>query len=161
MDPTRSRQIQALFQSALAVEPTRRADFLRDACGSDEALRREVEYRLASEETAGNLLEDPALRTASVPERGAQPEATAIEPLGITVGRAFSHYEILEKLGAGGMGAVYKARDTRLGRTVAIKVVNAEFTQRFEREARAISALITRISVPFTTWATTEALPTW
>jgi TolB-like protein/tRNA A-37 threonylcarbamoyl transferase component Bud32/Tfp pilus assembly protein PilF len=57
------------------------------------------------------------------------------------VGKTISHYEILEKLGEGGMGAVYKARDTRLGRTVAIKVVNAEFTQRFEREARAIAAL--------------------
>jgi TolB-like protein/tRNA A-37 threonylcarbamoyl transferase component Bud32 len=57
------------------------------------------------------------------------------------VGKSISHYEILEKLGEGGMGAVYKARDPRLGRTVAIKVVNAEFTQRFEREARAIAAL--------------------
>ena len=56
-------------------------------------------------------------------------------------GRTISHYEIIEKLGEGGMGVVYKARDTRLGRSVAIKVVNAEFTQRFEREARAISAL--------------------
>ena len=53
------------------------------------------------------------------------------------VGRTISHYRIGEKLGEGGMGAVYKARDTRLGRTVAIKVVSAEFTQRFEREARA------------------------
>jgi len=57
------------------------------------------------------------------------------------VGRAISHYEITEKLGEGGMGVVYKARDARLGRTVAIKVVNAEFTQRFEREAKAIAAL--------------------
>jgi TolB-like protein/Tfp pilus assembly protein PilF/predicted Ser/Thr protein kinase len=57
------------------------------------------------------------------------------------VGETISHYQILEKLGEGGMGAVYKARDTRLGRTVAIKVVNAEFTERFEREARAIAAL--------------------
>jgi TolB-like protein/tRNA A-37 threonylcarbamoyl transferase component Bud32 len=57
------------------------------------------------------------------------------------IGATISHYEILEKLGEGGMGAVYKARDPRLGRTVAIKVVNAEFTQRFEREARAIAAL--------------------
>src|SRR5512147_1091644 len=57
------------------------------------------------------------------------------------VGKTISHYEITEKLGEGGMGAVYKARDTRLGRPLAIKIVNAEFTQRFEREARAISAL--------------------
>jgi len=57
------------------------------------------------------------------------------------VGKTISHYEITEKLGQGGMGAVYKARDTRLGRSVAIKLVNTEFTQRFEREARAISAL--------------------
>ena len=57
------------------------------------------------------------------------------------VGKTISHYQILEKLGEGGMGVVYKARDTRLGRSVAIKVVNAEFNQRFEREARAISAL--------------------
>ena len=57
------------------------------------------------------------------------------------VGRTISHYQIVEKLGEGGMGVVYKGVDTRLGRAVAIKVVNAEFTQRFEREARAISAL--------------------
>jgi serine/threonine-protein kinase len=57
------------------------------------------------------------------------------------VGKTISHYEITEKLGQGGMGAVYKARDNRLGRSVAIKLVNTEFTQRFEREARAISAL--------------------
>jgi serine/threonine-protein kinase len=57
------------------------------------------------------------------------------------VGKTIAHYQVLEKLGEGGMGVVYKARDTRLGRSVAIKVVNAEFTQRFEREAKAISAL--------------------
>ena len=57
------------------------------------------------------------------------------------VGKTLSHYQIVEKLGEGGMGVVYKGVDTRLGRTVAVKVVNAEFTQRFEREAKAISAL--------------------
>ncbi len=57
------------------------------------------------------------------------------------VGRKISHYEILEQVGEGGMGVVYKARDTRLGRNVAIKIVNAEFTERFQREAKAIAAL--------------------
>ena len=57
------------------------------------------------------------------------------------IGRTISHYQVVEKLGEGGMGVVYKGIDTRLGRTVAIKVVNAQFTQRFEREAKAISAL--------------------
>lgn len=56
-------------------------------------------------------------------------------------GRTISHYRVLDKLGEGGMGSVFRAVDTRLGRTVAIKVVNAAFTQRFEREARAIAAL--------------------
>ncbi len=57
------------------------------------------------------------------------------------IGEGISHYRVTGKLGAGGMGTVYRAQDTRLGRTVAIKVVNAAFTQRFEREARAIAAL--------------------
>src|SRR5512134_1857267 len=57
------------------------------------------------------------------------------------IGRTIGHYKITDRLGEGGMGRVYRAVDTRLGRAVAVKVVNAEFTQRFEREARAISAL--------------------
>ena len=57
------------------------------------------------------------------------------------IGRTISHYEIVEKLGEGGMGVVYKARDTRLGRSVAIKIVHSQFTRRFEHEAKAVSAL--------------------
>jgi serine/threonine-protein kinase len=64
-----------------------------------------------------------------------------IVPGGNVIGEGISHYRVTGRLGAGGMGTVYRAQDTRLGRTVAIKVVNAAFTQRFEREARAIAAL--------------------
>jgi serine/threonine protein kinase len=61
--------------------------------------------------------------------------------MSLTAGEKLGPYEILERIGAGGMGQVYRARDTRLDRDVAIKVSNAQFTERFEREARAVAAL--------------------
>ena len=59
----------------------------------------------------------------------------------LNAGAKLGPYEVLSLIGSGGMGEVYKARDTRLGRTVAIKVANANFSERFEREARAVAAL--------------------
>jgi serine/threonine protein kinase len=72
-------------------------------------------------------------------EEGALPELT-VEPM-VTQGSRLGRYEIGESLGAGGMGQVFKARDTRLARVVAIKIVHQQFTERFEREAQAIAAL--------------------
>ena len=110
----------------------------RKACQGDEELRREVESLLAYDQQAQQLLDRPAMEMAA--------EKLAGEPPSL-VGRKLGPYQIQVMLGAGGMGEVYKARDTRLNRTVAIKVLprhlseRADLRQRFEREARAIASL--------------------
>ena len=128
MNAERWREVEALYEAALAVEPSRRAALLEESCGGDASLRSEVESLLACASKAQDFLEAPAVDIV--------PDATRQ-----SVGQRVAHYEIEEKLGEGGMGVVYKARDTRLGRSVALKFVKAQFSERFEREARAIAAL--------------------
>jgi serine/threonine protein kinase/Tol biopolymer transport system component len=124
MAPERWQRIEQLYHAALEQTPERRSAFLEEASGGDEELRREVE----------SLLEQP---DAGVLDEPVWQESDASLRLGAKLGP----YEILEPIGAGGMGAVYKARDSRLNRTVAIKVSSARFSGRFKREAHAIAAL--------------------
>jgi serine/threonine protein kinase/Tol biopolymer transport system component len=128
MDPERWRQITALFHDALARERTERAAFLEEACARDGELRDEVERLLAAHEEAGALEPERATSTG-------------------LVGRQLGGYRVMEEIGRGGMGRVYRAVDGALGREVAIKVLPQEFAsdpervKRFEREARLIAAV--------------------
>ena len=122
--PERWRLLEELYRAAVERAPVERAAFLREAC-PDEELRREVESLLGFEGKDDTLMRHSPW--ASSP--------------GIQPGMRLGPYEIESRLGAGGMGEVWKARDTRLGRSVAVKVSKTEFSKRFEREARAIAAL--------------------
>jgi eukaryotic-like serine/threonine-protein kinase len=138
MTPERWQQIDKLLEQALEQEPVRRNLFLDRACSGDDELRREVETLLAAHDRGGGLLSSPAVVTAT------QKPADSPQSL---FGQSLSHYQILSRLGEGGMGIVYKARDTHLDRFVAIKVLPPELVadpdrkRRFVQEAKAASAL--------------------
>jgi len=129
MSPERLRQVEELYHLARERSPADRAEVFAQA---DVELRREVESLLAQH--GEGVLDRPALEVAA----RLLPDSTFTR---LTIGEKLGPYEIEAAVGAGGMGQVYKARDTRLGRAVAIKVSSHQFNARFEREARAISAL--------------------
>jgi serine/threonine protein kinase/Tol biopolymer transport system component len=135
MTPERWKQVEALYHAARTRSSGDRVAFLTDICGDDDSLRREVES-LLSEPAADGFLDTPA----------PTPIASEVTPAAIS-GHTLGAYEIQELLGAGGMGEVYRARDTKLGRNVAIKVLpraltgNPDRLARFEREARMLAAL--------------------
>ena len=138
MTSNRWNEINRLYNAAVEVEAKERTSFLEEACGADMELRREVESLLAYDQQAQQLLDRPAIQMAA--------EKLAGEPPSL-VGRKLGPYQIQVVVGAGGMGEVYKAKDNRLNRTVAIKVLprllseRTDLRQRFEREARAIATL--------------------
>src|SRR5262245_39024230 len=137
--PGRWQRIERLFHEALARPLEERAAFLERSCAGDESLRREVNALLESPATANRFLDRDALEVAA--GLITVPEMPALS------GRRFGVYQLHERIGSGGMGEVYRAHDTRLGRDVAIKILPPGFSAdpnrqaRFEREARVLAAL--------------------
>lgn len=134
----RWQQINELFHTAVSLSPQARQAYLNNACAQDQSLRREVEKLIAADAAVEtDTLAMPAQVAADLfAEREALPS-----------GRMLHHYRIVSQLGAGGMGVVYLAEDTKLQRKVALKLLPSQFTheadrvRRFEQEALAVSAL--------------------
>jgi eukaryotic-like serine/threonine-protein kinase len=139
MTQNRWQQIKEIFHASLEREPEERPAFLAEASAGDESLRREVESLITAHEKEGSFIDAPAYEMAA--------EWLADEGKDSLVGREINHYRVLEMLGTGGMGEVYLAQDTKLGRKVALKLLpasladDADRLHRFQQEARTASAL--------------------
>src|SRR5262245_1450556 len=139
MTPERWKKLDALFHEALEFGGESRTAFLAEACGGDEQLREEVERLIAAHERESSFIDLPIYVEAVELTTGDRTESL--------VGSSIGPYQVISRLGQGGMGEVYLAEDTRLNRKIALKVLPITFIQssdrlrRFEREAKAASAL--------------------
>jgi len=139
MEPERWQKIVDLADSASELAGEQQTAFLDRVCAGDDEMRSEVESLLASDHQVNSFIEEPAFGIAAELFADDRPESM--------IGQVVGLYTIVDLLGAGGMGEVYLATDTRLGRKVALKFLPAYFTndkasvRRFEQEARAASAL--------------------
>jgi serine/threonine protein kinase len=137
--PERWQQIEQLYHGAQEREESQRAAYLREVCAGDDALRREVESLLAQGKRGDGFLESPAVEVVA--------KMMAMDTNRSLNGQQLGSYMIISLLGAGGMGEVYQAHDTKLGRDVAIKVLPPAFAHdpdrlsRFQREAKILASL--------------------
>jgi eukaryotic-like serine/threonine-protein kinase len=139
MSSDRWKDIETIYHSALERSGSERTAFIREACSGDDGLQREVESLLGYDTLAAPFIDKHVLQVAA--------QGLAGDMARSMLGRQIGAYKIVSLLGAGGMGEVYRATDTRLNRTVVVKVLSSHLSlrpdlrKRFEREARAISNL--------------------
>lgn len=140
MTPDRWQQIKDVFYAALERPPGERSSFLDSACAGNSQMREEVSQLISVHEQSGEFLDVPAFEAVAR-------SIAATTSRELSEGQVVGHYRIFKRIGAGGMGEVYLAEDNRLGRKVALKLLQPFFTtdvdrvRRFEREACAASAL--------------------